>query len=74
MILVQRLNGEDFFINAELIETIEKCPDTLISLTTGKKFLVLDSRDDVVNKIMDYRKRVYQSMPVRALVDDLESH
>jgi len=73
MILVQRLNGEDFFINAELIETVEKCPDTLVSLTTGKKFLVLDSCDDIVSKILDYRKRVYQSLPVHLLADDTAS-
>jgi Uncharacterized protein, possibly involved in motility len=37
MIYVTRLNNEEFIINAELIEFIEKTPDTVISLTTGKK-------------------------------------
>jgi len=67
MILVQRLNGEEFIINAELIETIEKCPDTLISLTSGKKFLVLDSTDDIIGKVIEYRRRVYNSAPIHSV-------
>ena len=67
MILVQRLNGEELIINAELIETIEKCPDTLISLTSGKKFLVLDSSEDIIDKVIEYRRRVYNSAPIHAV-------
>jgi flagellar protein FlbD len=67
MILVQRLNGEEIIINAELIETIEKCPDTLISLTSGKKFLVLDSTEDIIDKVIEYRCRVYNSAPIHSV-------
>ena len=44
MIAVTRLNGSKFYINALLIETIEETPDTFITLTTGKKTLVLEKQ------------------------------
>jgi flagellar protein FlbD len=72
MILVQRLNGEEIIINAELIETIEKCPDTLISLTSGKKFLVLDSAEDIIDKVIVYRRRVYNSAPIHSIVSEAD--
>ena len=44
MIEVTRLNGTTVLINSDLIETVEETPDTVISLTTGKKFIVKESR------------------------------
>ena len=41
MIEVTRLNGTTVLINSDLIETVEETPDTVISLTTGKKFIVI---------------------------------
>ena len=43
MIEVTRLNGTTVLINSDLIETVEETPDTVISLTTGKKFIVKES-------------------------------
>lgn len=54
MIRVTRLNGSSFYVNAILIETIEETPDTLITLTTGKKFMVLEKAHDVVSLIKNY--------------------
>ena len=48
MIKVKRLNGKEFVINSDLIEFIEKTPDTVISLTTGKKVVVQESVDEVI--------------------------
>lgn len=57
MIKVARLKAQDeFILNAELIETIEETPDTVITLTSGRKLIVEDSMDQVVRKIMDYRR------------------
>ena len=56
MITVTRLNGSSMVMNAELIELIESTPDTLISLTTGNKFNVLEPVDEVVRRVMDYRR------------------
>ncbi|MBW7453709.1 flagellar FlbD family protein [Paenibacillus sepulcri] len=54
MINVTRLNGTHFYINALLIETIEETPDTLITLTTGKKILVLEKATEVISSMQAY--------------------
>jgi flagellar protein FlbD len=54
MIAVTRLNGTRFHVNALLIETVEETPDTLLTLTTGKKFIVLESASDVTRSIQQY--------------------
>lgn len=54
MIQVTRMNGQSITINAILIETIEAIPDTLITLTTGKKIIVLEKVDDVVRLVQNY--------------------
>lgn len=54
MISVSRLNGKKIIVNALLIETIEETPDTLITLTNGKKILVLESLDVVISLSQTY--------------------
>jgi len=56
MIKVTRINGIKITINAELIEIVESTPDTIISLTTGKKFLVKDTVEEVIDKVLKYRQ------------------
>ncbi|OVE75461.1 flagellar protein FlbD [bacterium F11] len=58
MIQLRRLNGTQFYLNAELIEQIESAPDTVITLTTGNNFVVLESLDEVIKKVVDYRNVV----------------
>ena len=58
MISVTRMNGNELTINAELIETIEEVPDTVISLTTGKKIIVKESRQKVVNLVKLYKNEI----------------
>ncbi|MFB9754753.1 flagellar FlbD family protein [Paenibacillus hodogayensis] len=58
MIPVTRLNGSRLTINALLIETIEETPDTLITLTTGKKFIVTEKVTDVVSLVKTYLHQV----------------
>jgi len=57
MIKVTKLNGRELVVNADLIEFIESIPDTLISLTTGRKIMVLEDLDDVVRMAVSYRSR-----------------
>lgn len=61
MIKVTRLKSQDhdFVLNAELIETIERTPDTVITLVNGKKLLVEESVEEVVRKVMDYRRAIF---------------
>ena len=64
MIAVQRLNGQPFILNANLIETLESTPDTVIKLTTGKTLVVLNSIEDIVRKIVKYKQLCNQSVQV----------
>jgi len=57
MIKLTKLNGKELVVNADLIEFIESIPDTLISLTTGRKIIVLEDLDDVVRMTVSYRSR-----------------
>ena len=57
MVKLTRLNNQEFYVNSELIEFIESTPDTMISLTTGKKMMVRESVDDVLNRILDFKVR-----------------
>ncbi len=56
MIRVTRLNGKPFAINAELIESIDVTPDTIITLVNGKKIVVRDKFDEIIDKVVEYRK------------------
>ena len=56
MIDVTKMTGKQITINSDLIETIEETPDTVISLTTGKKIIVKESRQMIKNLVILYRK------------------
>jgi len=65
MIHVTKLNGTDMVLNADLIEFVESTPDTLISLTTGRKIMVKEALDDIVERIVTYRRKsVSHPVPV----------
>ena len=58
MVELTRMNGEKLTVNADLIEIIEEIPDTVITLTTGKKLFVKESRQKVKNLVVLYRKQL----------------
>lgn len=59
MIDVTRMNGTTLTINNDLIETVEEMPDTVITLTTGKKIIVKESRQEIKNLVKLYRKDIF---------------
>ncbi|QHQ62080.1 flagellar protein FlbD [Anaerocolumna sedimenticola] len=59
MINVTKMNNMNITINSDLIETIEETPDTVITLTTGKKILVKESRQEIVNLVKLYKKELF---------------
>ncbi|MDD4569154.1 MAG: flagellar FlbD family protein [Tepidanaerobacteraceae bacterium] len=59
MIELTRMNGKMFVLNAELIETVESTPDTVVTLTTNRKLVVLDTKEEIINKVIQYKKRVF---------------
>jgi flagellar protein FlbD len=58
MIHVTRLNRVQLVINSDLIEHIEVTPDTVITLTTGQKIMVLESAEEIVNRVIEYRRKL----------------
>jgi len=58
VIKLTRLNGTELVVNADLIEFVEATPDTVISLTTGKKIVVAEPVDEIIRKVVDFRQRI----------------
>jgi len=58
MILLTRLNGPPFALNADLIERAEATPDTVITLVDGTKYVIAESLDELVDKIRESRASV----------------
>lgn len=59
MVEVKGLNNEIFIINASIIEKIEFIPETKITLTTGKSYLIKDTKDEIMDKIIKYNQKVF---------------
>lgn len=59
MIEVTRLNGVKVILNAELIEVVEQTPDTVITLTSGKKYIVSEGADDIMNLVIEYKRKIH---------------
>lgn len=64
MIEIKSLSGEEFILNSNLIEKIEFIPETKITLTTGKYFLIKDTKNEVINKIINYNQKIYKGITV----------
>jgi flagellar protein FlbD len=60
MIRVHRLDGSQFVLNAELIETIEATPDTVVRLLNGKVFVIKDTVDQVLSRIVAYKRALFE--------------
>lgn len=58
MISVTRLDGKIYWINPHQIESMEENPDLTLTMLSGKKVVVLEKPDDVVAKIVEYRRRI----------------
>ena len=56
MIRVTRINEAELVINADLIEFVEAIPDTMITLTTGKKIMVQESIDYVIARVAEFKR------------------
>ncbi len=67
MIRLTRLNRAPMVLNSDLIEHIDVTPDTVITLTNGQILRVRETADEVVERIVDFRRRVFlqDSPPVR---------
>lgn len=59
MIELTKLNDMKFTVNADIIELVEETPDTVVSLTTGRKLIVKESRQEVTDLVIDYRRAIF---------------
>ncbi|MGN0437924.1 MAG: flagellar FlbD family protein [Lachnospiraceae bacterium] len=62
MIELTKFNDCKFTVNADIIEVVEETPDTVITLTTGKKIIVKESRKEVVDLVISYKKAIYSNI------------
>ncbi len=58
MITVTRLNHQELTLNSDLIESLEETPDTVITMTTGNKYIVTESSNEIINKIIDFKRKI----------------
>lgn len=63
LVEVTRFNGSKIMLNAELIEVVESTPDTVITLTTGKKYVVTESCKDIADLVISYKRKIYVDGP-----------
>ena len=60
MIVVKKINGEEIVVNCDLIETVEFTPHAVLSLTTGEKLVIDETRDDLLKKIIEYKRAIHR--------------
>lgn len=59
MIDVTGMNREKFILNADHIEKIEEVPETIITLTNGRKYIVLESVEEVRTSVIKYKNKIF---------------
>lgn len=64
MIEVSRLNKKTFILNCDWIETVEATPDTVITLTNGKKYVVAEKVEEIIDKVIEYKQKVFNRLIV----------
>lgn len=64
MIALRKMNGQEIILNADLIETIESTPDSILTLTNGKKLIVQNSLEEIVRKTIKYKQLCNQAIQV----------
>jgi flagellar protein FlbD len=67
LIKVTRLDDTEVLINPELIEMVESNPDTLITLSHGKKLIVKDSLEDILKKFLTYQQLIHKPLTQRVV-------
>ncbi|MGB6940862.1 MAG: flagellar FlbD family protein [Bryobacteraceae bacterium] len=74
MIKLTRLNHVPLIVNADLIEHVEVTPDTVVALTNGQKFMVLESAEEVVEKVIQFRKAILSSTRCPLKIHESSEH
>jgi flagellar protein FlbD len=64
MIRLTRLNNQALTVNSDLNKFVEQSPDTLLSLVTGEKIVVRESVEEVLARIVEFRRSVLKGLPI----------
>jgi flagellar protein FlbD len=64
MIQLTRLNNHPLMVNSDLIKFVEKAPDTVLTLATGEKIVVLETSEQVLEKIIEFRRTILSGVGV----------
>ena len=59
MILLTKLNDKKVVVNADMIKMVESTPDTMLTFTNGEKLMVKEKAEEVVERIISYKRQVY---------------
>lgn len=59
MVILTKLNGQQFTLNEDLIETVEQTPDTVIAMTTGNKYVVKETPDEIITRVIEFRRKIH---------------
>ena len=59
VIKLTKINNDEFVVNCDLIETIEETPDTIITLTSGKKLVVKEPSRVVIQMVVDFKRKIF---------------
>lgn len=62
MITLTKLNGKEFILNCDLIETVLGNPDTVITLTNGRKMIVKETPGEVTDKVLEFRRKIFAGL------------
>ncbi len=65
MITLHRLNGDEFTLNDKHIEIIEEKPDTIVTLTNERKYIVRESVREIVDRIAEFNAMVFRKINIR---------
>ncbi len=66
MIQLTRLNNQRFAVNSDLIKFIENSPDTVMTLLSGEKIVVLETPEVVIEKVVAFRRALLAGLPMAA--------
>lgn len=69
MIDVTKIDGREITVNSDLIETLEEIPETVITLTTGKKIIVKESRQKVKSLVKSYKRDFFEKYILDEQID-----
>ena len=66
MIKITRLNHTPLILNSDLIEHIEMTPDTVVALTSGQKYMVLETAEEIIERVVSFRQSLLRNQPAHS--------